>query len=104
MFKKLLLSFVLIVGALLSIALIRTLMHSAPEPTVNVGLTADIDGEAATNNLAASIRFKTISHQDKEKFSPQEFEGFIKWAADTYPEFHSAMQLEMLEYLSLIHI
>ena len=101
MFKKLLLSFVLIVGALLSIALIRTLMHSAPEPTVNVGLTADIDGEAATNNLASSIRFKTISHQDKEKFSPQEFEGFIKWAADTYPEFHSAMQLEMLEYTLL---
>ncbi|MDA9626230.1 M20 family peptidase [Pseudomonadota bacterium] len=101
MFKKLLLSFVLIVGALLSIALIRTLMHSAPEPTVNVGLTADIDGEAATNNLAASIRFKTISHQDKEKFSPQEFEGFIKWAADTYPEFHSAMQLEILEYTLL---
>ena len=101
MFKKLLLSFVLIIGALLSIALVRTLMHSAPEPTVNVGVTADIDGEAAINNLAASIRFKTISHQDKEKFSPQEFEGFIKWAADTYPEFHSAMQLEMLEYTLL---
>ena len=101
MFKKLLLSFVLIVGALLSIAFVRTLMHIAPEPSDNVGLTADIDGEAATNNLAASIRFKTISHQDKEKFSPQEFEGFIKWAADTYPEFHSAMQLEMLEYTLL---
>ena len=101
MLKKLLLSFVLIIGALLSIALVRTLMHIAPEPSVNVGVTADIDGEAATNNLAASIRFKTISHQDKEKFSPQEFEGFIKWAADTYPEFHSAMQLEMLEYTLL---
>jgi len=101
MFKKLLLSFVLIIGALLSIAFIRTLMHSAPESPVNVGVTADIDGEAAINNLAASIRFKTISHQDKEKFSPQEFEGFIKWAADTYPEFHSAMQLEMLEYTLL---
>ena len=101
MLKKLLLSLVLIIGALLSIALVRTLMHSAPEPIVNVGVTADIDGEAAINNLAASIRFKTISHQDKEKFSPQEFEGFIKWAADTYPEFHSAMQLEMLEYTLL---
>ena len=98
MLKKLLLSSIVIIGALLSIAFIRTLMHSAPEPTVNVGTTADIDGEAATNNLAASIRFKTISHQDKENFSSQEFEGFIKWAADTYPEFHSAMQLEMLEY------
>ena len=101
MLKKLLLSLVLIIGALLSIALVRTLMHSTPEPTVNVGVTADIDGEAAINNLAASIRFKTISHQDKEKFSPQEFEGFIKWAADTYPEFHSAMQLEMLDYTLL---
>ena len=98
MFKKLLLSFVLIIGALLSIAFVRTLMHSAPEPKVNVGLTADIDGEAAINNLAASIRFKTISHQDKEKFSPQEFEGFIKWAALTYPEFHQATQLEQLGY------
>ena len=101
MLKKLLLSSIVIIGALLSIAFIRTLMHSAPEPTVNVGTTADIDGEAATNNLAASIRFKTISHQDKENFSSQEFEGFIKWAADTYPEFHSAMQLEMLEYTLL---
>ena len=101
MLKKLLLSSIFIIGALLSIAIVRTLMHSAPEPKVNVGLTADIDGEAATNNLAASIRFKTISHQDKEKVSPQEFEGFIKWAADTYPEFHSAMQLEMLEYTLL---
>ena len=101
MLKKLLLSFLLIIGALLLIAFVRTLMHSAPEPTVNVGLAVDIDGEAAINNLAASIRFKTISHQDKEKFSPQEFEGFIKWAADTYPEFHSAMQLEMLEYTLL---
>ena len=101
MLKKLLLSFVLMIVALLSIAFVRTLMHSAPEPAVNVGLTADINGEAAINNLAASIRFKTISHQDKEKFSPQEFEGFIKWAADTYPEFHSAMQLEMLEYTLL---
>ena len=98
MLKKLLLSLVLIIGALLSIALVRTLMHSAPEPTVNVGVTADIDGEAAINNLAASIRFKTISHQDKEKFSPQEFEGFIKWAALTYPEFHQATQLEQLGY------
>ena len=101
MLKKLLLSFVLIIGALLSIAFVRTLMHIAPEPSDNVGVIADIDGEAAINNLAASIRFKTISHQDKEKFSPQEFEGFIKWAADTYPEFHSAMQLEMLEYTLL---
>ena len=101
MLKKLLLSFVLIIGALLSIALVRTLMHIAPETSVNLGVIADIDGEAAINNLAASIRFKTISHQDKEKFSPQEFEGFIKWAADTYPEFHSAMQLEMLEYTLL---
>ncbi|MDC1361153.1 M20 family peptidase [Gammaproteobacteria bacterium] len=101
MLKKLLLSLVLIIGALLSIALVRTLMHIAPEPSVNVGVIADIDGEAAINNLAASIRFKTISHQDKEKFSPQEFEGFIKWAVDTYPEFHSAMQLEMLDYTLL---
>ena len=101
MFKKLFLSFILILGALLSIALARTLMHSAPELTINAGFTADIDGEAAINNLAASIRFRTISHQDKEKFVSQEFKDFINWAAVTYPEFHSAMQLERLEHTLL---
>ncbi|MDG0966296.1 MAG: hypothetical protein P8O80_03310, partial [SAR86 cluster bacterium] len=89
MFKKLFLSFIFILGALLSIALVRTLMHSASESIINPGLTVDIDGEAAINNLAASIRFKTISHQDKEKFVSQEFEDFINWAAVTYPEFHT---------------
>jgi carboxypeptidase PM20D1 len=48
--------------------------------------------------LAASIRFKTISYQDREKFPQQEFDNFIKWASDTYPEFHQALKLEQFEH------
>jgi len=58
-----------------------------------------IDEIRAIENLAESIKFKTISYQEKEKFPKQEFDYFIKWAAKTYPEFHQVCTLEQLRTL-----
>ena len=47
------------------------------------------------------LGLKTISHQDPKDFVKEEFNAFIKWASVTYPEFHSQMQQEQLEYTLL---
>jgi carboxypeptidase PM20D1 len=101
MLKKSLFSLLILLLALLSIAFLRTFMHVAPESVIARGEVASIDETAAIQNLVAAIRFKTISHQDREKFPKQEFDNFINWAALAYPEFHAAMKLEQLEHTLL---
>ena len=98
MLKKFFLSLFVILLALLLIALLRTFMHTAAESEFIEGEVISIDESKASENLAASIRFKTISYQDNEQFPKQEFDNFIKWASITYPEFHQAMKLEQLEH------
>lgn len=98
MLKKFFLSLFVILLALLLIALIRTFMHTAAESEFIEGEVVSIDESKASENLAASIRFKTISYQDNEQFPKQEFDNFINWASITYPEFHQAMKLERLEH------
>jgi hypothetical protein len=88
MLKKFFLSALVILAILLLIALYRTVTHSAPVAEIISGKDISIDEIKASQNLAASIRFKTISYQDEEKFPYEEFNNFIKWASPTYPEFH----------------
>ena len=61
MLKKLFLSVLVILFIVLSIALYRTVTHTASVAGIIVGETIEIDGDKASQNLAASIRFKTIS-------------------------------------------
>jgi carboxypeptidase PM20D1 len=98
MLKKIFLSLFIILIALLSIALYRTFTHLAYDVGKIEGEIISIDEVKASQNLAASIRFKTISYQDKEKFPDEEFNNFIKWAAVTYPEFHHVMEIDQLEH------
>ena len=73
-------------------------MHAAVEPELVEVKTMSIDEAKAIQNLAASIKFQTISYQDREKFPQQEFDSFINWASITYPEFHQALKLEQFEH------
>ena len=77
MLKKLFLSALVILFIVLSIALYRTVTHTASVVGIIEGETIEIDGDKASQNLAASIRFKTISYQDEEKFPFEEFDNFI---------------------------
>ena len=96
MFKKLLILFFAILTALLLAALFRTIMHTAVQAKPTEGEVILIDEIRAIENLAESIKFQTISYQEKEKFPQAEFNYFIEWAAKTYPEFHQALTLEKL--------
>ena len=98
MLKKFFLSALVILAILLFIALYRTVTHTAPVAEIISGETISIDEIKASQNLAASIRFKTISYQDEEKFPYEEFNNFIKWASTTYPEFHKVMEIEQLKH------
>ena len=68
MLKKLFLLTLGITFLLLSIALYRTLSHTAPAKEIIAGEVISIDEIKASQNLAASIRFKTISYQDEQMF------------------------------------
>ena len=96
MFKKLLILFFAILTALLLAALFRTIMHTAVQAKPTEGEVILIDEIRAIENLAESIKFQTISYQEKERFPQEEFNYFIEWAAKTYPEFHQALTLEKL--------
>ena len=96
MFKKLLILFFALLTALLLVALFRTIMHKAVQAQPTEGEVILIDEIRAIENLAESIKFQTISYQEKEKFPQEEFNYFIEWAAKTYPEFHQALTLEKL--------
>jgi carboxypeptidase PM20D1 len=96
MFKKLLILFFAILTALLLAALFRTFMHTAVQAKPTEGEVILIDEIRAIENLAESIKFQTISYQEKERFPQEEFNYFIEWAAKTYPEFHQALTLEKL--------
>ena len=96
MFKKLLILLFAILIALLLAALFRTIMHTAVQAKPAEGEVILIDEIRAIENLAESIKFQTISYQEKEKFPQEEFNYFIEWAAKTYPEFHQALTLEKL--------
>ena len=85
MLKKLFLSTLFILFILLSVALYRTFTHTPSITGIILGEEISIDEVQASQNLAASIRFKTISYQDEEMFPYEEFNKFIKWAAITYP-------------------
>ena len=98
MLKKFFLSTLVIIFVLLSIALYRTLTHTAPVAGIIAGEVIVIDEKKASQNLAASIKFKTISYQDEEMFPYEEFNNFIKWAAATYPEFHQVMEIDQIEH------
>ncbi len=98
MLKKLFLSALGILAFLLIIALYRSVTHTASVARIISGEAISIDEIKASQNLAASIRFKTISYQDEENFPYEEFNNFIKWAETTYPEFHEVMEIEQLEH------
>ena len=98
MLKKLFLSLFLIFIAVLSIALYRTIIHTAPDLDGIQGEVISIDELQAAQNLAESIRFKTISYQDEDKFPHQEFNKNYRWAEVTNPEFHEVMEIDQLKH------
>ena len=82
-----------------AIVLIRTVLHQPDQQQESLEtadpVTIELDESAIADHLAEAVRFRTVSHQSTDDFEPAEFEGFIKWIAERYPEFHAAAELTL---------
>lgn len=78
----------------LTFILFNALTHS---PSLNdevERITFEIDEERAIRKLSESIRFKTISNQNRSEQTLEEFESFINWLKQSYDLVASNTSLE----------
>jgi carboxypeptidase PM20D1 len=55
-------------------------------------------------NLAAAVRFPTVSHQDESRMDAEAFLGLHRWLRGTYPRVFSELQVEVVNDYSLLLI
>ncbi|MDG1205980.1 MAG: M20 family peptidase [Pseudomonadales bacterium] len=81
---------------IVGIIVVRTFMH-APAPMADVTqVNIDIDSNVVAQHLSESITFKTVSNQSMGDKKAEEFDGFIQWVKDTYPQVNQQLELVML--------
>ena len=64
---------------LVALVLINALTHNPENEKFLNKLTFEINEERAITNLSNSIKFETISNQNRSEESLEEFERFIDW-------------------------
>ena len=96
-----------VVAVLVAVVAFRTATF---KPASAVDITAvklaaplPVDQQKAAANLAASIRFLTISHQDKAQNDPAQWDALHGWLEETYPAAHKAMVREILPNKALFY-
>lgn len=63
----------------------------------------DIDEVGAAERLAGALRFKTVSHQDPEKFAPEEFLALHEYLERNFPQAHKILKKETVSDYSLVY-
>ncbi len=102
--KRIGLIFVGLVGLLLAIALVRTLMISAPDTsTADTSDQIEVDALAVANRLGEAIRFQTLSTQTDREANRAPFVAFAQWMETTYPAFHTVASREVIGGYSLFY-
>jgi carboxypeptidase PM20D1 len=62
-----------------------------------------VDEQAVAARLAGSLRFQTISFEDRAKLDPQAFAGLRAYLAETWPRVHAALAPETIAGHSLLY-
>ena len=62
-----------------------------------------VDEDAVAKRLAGSLRFQTISYEDRAKLDPQAFAGLRAYLAETWPRAHAALAPETIAGHSLLY-
>ncbi|MEM7216956.1 MAG: M20 family peptidase [Pseudomonadota bacterium] len=85
-----------LVAVIAAVVLIRTALHTpSANPSVGAvesGPGLQLDEQAIAANLAAAIRFRTVSYRDPGRVDGATFRAFLTWLAATYPEFVAATE------------
>lgn len=62
-----------------------------------------LDEQAAVQRFAGSLRFPTISHDDRSNFDAAAFSGLIDYLQSAYPLVHQRMQRTVISGYSLVY-
>ena len=79
---------------LVALVLINALTHNPENEKFLNKITFEINEERAITNLSNSIKFETISNQNRSEESLQEFENFIDWLKQSYQLVHKNTSLQ----------
>ena len=94
--KKIITTFAATLGLLILVILSRAFLHQ-PDSIESINqVEITLDQDILARHLSEAVQFRTVSYQRAEDFDAEQFEGFIHWVQNTYPEFNLAMQLEVL--------
>ena len=94
--KKTLIGLGAVLLLLVAVVLVRTVRYTAPAPIAETPRVTKIDAGQIAEHLSAAIRFQTVSAQLQQKATQEQFEAFIAWLADTYPQVHATMSPQRL--------
>ena len=84
MIKKLIIFIFLILLFVASVVLSRAFFHKSDPEVINAINQIILNETQAIKNLSQSIKFKTVSHPDYEKFNYLEFQSFLDWLEREY--------------------
>ncbi|PHQ68246.1 MAG: hypothetical protein COB92_01325 [Robiginitomaculum sp.] len=101
--KKFLLGFVGLIIIVVGIVLVRTAsMGKQIANDVPLAKLIEVDADATAAHLAAAVRFKTVTMQNKEDTDWPLFLEFQAWLKITYPNFYGVVASEqVVEYAQL---
>jgi carboxypeptidase PM20D1 len=104
---KVALALVGLILLLAAIVVVRTLTYKpaagADLSQVKLAPAVAIDSAKAAEHLSQSIRFQTISNQDKADNQLAEWEKLHAWLQTTYPAAHAAMTREVVAGHTLVY-
>jgi carboxypeptidase PM20D1 len=100
--RKIILTGLAVLVMLALVVVTRTLMFTPSDAVEVATVELALEEHRLGQNLAAAIRFRTISNQPPTPLDPVPFEGFIKWLNATYSEVVSHLEQERLGGYSLL--
>ena len=80
---------------LVVLVLVNALTHNPENEEFQNKTTFEINEDRAITNLSNSIKFKTISNQNRSEESLEEFERFIDWLKESYQLVHQNTSLQI---------
>ncbi|MEQ6378218.1 M20 family peptidase [Bacillaceae bacterium S4-13-56] len=98
--------FLSVLGGLLLLFIIVTVFNTvtvqSKQPAPKPGEIL-LDEEKAIAHMSEAITYQTISYQDRSKFNWDEFDRFIVFLEENYPEVHAELELEKINEYALVY-
>jgi carboxypeptidase PM20D1 len=93
----------LVLLALLSVVLLRTLQCASRQVPVEPVQLARVDPQQIAGRLAGALRLRTVSQQDPAAVNREEFRALHRYLAEQFPTVHARLQREVVGDSSLLY-